>query len=220
MTHVTCRLTARNRDQLRNPAPGNRVSATFYTLSWSPVGMRMGINLSTPHTSTAPSTCQPASHSRTVTSGDWHRCNATLATREETARDRGLEREREGGGRERLLMALSIKNVPSSVAVAAQKCIQNACTARRQHVALAYQPSDQCSRFALTEIRYEYDTIRDAVLTCAQKAAQFTARIPRNQQLKSGGKKKKRKVKTDKLRRIGEQSGESLESVLNPRSGQ
>ena len=188
MTHVTCRLTTKNRDQLRNPTLGNRVWATFYTLSWSPVGMRMGIMLSTPHTSTAPRTCQPASHSRTVTSGDWHRCNATLATREETARDRGLERER--GERERLLMALSIKNVPSSVAVAAQKCIQNACTARRQHVALAYQPSDQCSRFALTEIRYEYDTIRDAVLTCAQKAAQFTARIPRNQQLKSGGKKK------------------------------
>jgi len=25
MTHVTCRLTAKNRDQLRNPALGNRV---------------------------------------------------------------------------------------------------------------------------------------------------------------------------------------------------
>ena len=36
MTHVTCRLTAKNRDQLRNPALGNRVSAiftfTFYVL--------------------------------------------------------------------------------------------------------------------------------------------------------------------------------------------
>jgi len=29
MTHVTCRLTARNRDQLRNPAIGNRVRASF-----------------------------------------------------------------------------------------------------------------------------------------------------------------------------------------------
>ena len=29
MTHVTCRLTARNRDQLRNPTLGNRVWATF-----------------------------------------------------------------------------------------------------------------------------------------------------------------------------------------------
>ena len=29
MTHVTCRLTAKNRDQLRNPALGNRVWATF-----------------------------------------------------------------------------------------------------------------------------------------------------------------------------------------------
>jgi len=32
MTHVACRLTAKNRDQLRNPTLGNRVSATF-TLS-------------------------------------------------------------------------------------------------------------------------------------------------------------------------------------------
>ena len=29
MTHVTCRLTARNRDQVRNPTLGNRVWATF-----------------------------------------------------------------------------------------------------------------------------------------------------------------------------------------------
>ena len=29
MTHVTCRLTAKNQDQLRNPTLGNRVWATF-----------------------------------------------------------------------------------------------------------------------------------------------------------------------------------------------
>ena len=29
MTHVTCRLTAKNRDQLRNPTLGNHVWATF-----------------------------------------------------------------------------------------------------------------------------------------------------------------------------------------------
>ena len=29
MTHVTCRLTAKNRDRLRNPVLGNRVRATF-----------------------------------------------------------------------------------------------------------------------------------------------------------------------------------------------
>jgi len=29
MTHVTCRLTAKNRDLLRNPTLGNRVWATF-----------------------------------------------------------------------------------------------------------------------------------------------------------------------------------------------
>jgi len=29
MIHVTCRLTAKNRDQLRNPTLDNRVRATF-----------------------------------------------------------------------------------------------------------------------------------------------------------------------------------------------
>ena len=29
MTHITCRLTAKNRDQLGNPTLGNRVWATF-----------------------------------------------------------------------------------------------------------------------------------------------------------------------------------------------
>ena len=29
MTHVVCRLTVKNRDQLRNPTLGNRVWATF-----------------------------------------------------------------------------------------------------------------------------------------------------------------------------------------------
>jgi len=41
MTHVTCRLTAKNRDQLRNPALGSRVWATFfYLLLWKlgPIG--------------------------------------------------------------------------------------------------------------------------------------------------------------------------------------
>ena len=30
MIHVTCRLTAKNRDQLQNPMLGNRVWATFF----------------------------------------------------------------------------------------------------------------------------------------------------------------------------------------------
>jgi len=30
MTHLTCRLTAKHRDQLRNPTLGNRVWATFF----------------------------------------------------------------------------------------------------------------------------------------------------------------------------------------------
>jgi len=32
MTHDTYRLTAKNRDQLRNPELGNRVWATFFNL--------------------------------------------------------------------------------------------------------------------------------------------------------------------------------------------
>ena len=34
MTHVTCRLTAKNRDQLRNPTLGNRIWATFTFLRY------------------------------------------------------------------------------------------------------------------------------------------------------------------------------------------
>ena len=34
MTHVTCRLTAKNRDQLRNPTLGNREWASFTFLLW------------------------------------------------------------------------------------------------------------------------------------------------------------------------------------------
>jgi len=33
MTHITCRLTAKNRDQLRNPTLCNRVWATFTFLA-------------------------------------------------------------------------------------------------------------------------------------------------------------------------------------------
>ena len=34
MTHVTCRLTAKNRDRVRNPTLGNRVWATFFVVSY------------------------------------------------------------------------------------------------------------------------------------------------------------------------------------------
>jgi len=37
MTQVTCRLTAENRDQLRNPTLGNRVWATFTFYSYSTI---------------------------------------------------------------------------------------------------------------------------------------------------------------------------------------
>ena len=39
MTHVTCRLTAKNRDQLQlqNPTLGNRVRATFFPMQYDKV---------------------------------------------------------------------------------------------------------------------------------------------------------------------------------------
>ena len=43
MTHVTCRLTAKNRDQLRNPTLGNRVWATFFTFSVSSHDLGQGL---------------------------------------------------------------------------------------------------------------------------------------------------------------------------------
>jgi len=33
MTHVICRLTAKNQDQLRNPTLDNRIWATFFTFN-------------------------------------------------------------------------------------------------------------------------------------------------------------------------------------------
>ena len=43
MTHVTCRLTAKNRDQLRNSTLGNRVRATF-TFFYDSVWCRKNCN--------------------------------------------------------------------------------------------------------------------------------------------------------------------------------
>jgi len=41
MIHITRRLTAKNRDQLRNPTLGNQVWATFYVLH--PSGLCLNI---------------------------------------------------------------------------------------------------------------------------------------------------------------------------------
>ena len=45
MTHVTCRLTAKNRDQLRNPTLGNRVWATFTFLVWVRLSSGLDVGL-------------------------------------------------------------------------------------------------------------------------------------------------------------------------------
>jgi len=52
MTHVTCRLTARNRDQLWNRMLGSQVWATFtffYFPCWLPQGLRCSRCLYTAH---------------------------------------------------------------------------------------------------------------------------------------------------------------------------
>ena len=41
MTYVTCRLSAKNRDQLWNPTLGNRVWATFTFLHYKVTGLRL-----------------------------------------------------------------------------------------------------------------------------------------------------------------------------------
>ena len=43
MTHVTCRLTAKDRDQLRNPTLGNRVWATFTFSTIAPARHHMAL---------------------------------------------------------------------------------------------------------------------------------------------------------------------------------
>ena len=57
-----------------------------------------------------------------------------------------------------------------------------------------------------------YDTIRDAILTCAQKPT-CVSLIYRTE-LKTMNRKRKLKVKKDMLRSIGKQAVESVESVL------
>ena len=44
MTHVTCRLTAKNRDQLRNPTLGNREWATFTFFTFYSLGDKYSRN--------------------------------------------------------------------------------------------------------------------------------------------------------------------------------
>ena len=44
MTHITCRLTAKNRDQLRNPTLGNRVWATFTFFHWYETRAMIGLH--------------------------------------------------------------------------------------------------------------------------------------------------------------------------------
>jgi len=51
MTHITCRLTAKNRDQLRNPTLGNRVWAAFTFLFTYESGRQLGQSVENPGSS-------------------------------------------------------------------------------------------------------------------------------------------------------------------------
>jgi len=64
MTHVTCRLTARNRDQLRNRTLGNRAWATFTFLDSKLNGTEM-------HISTAAS---PSRTDGSIVFARWRQC--------------------------------------------------------------------------------------------------------------------------------------------------
>ena len=59
-----------------------------------------------------------------------------------------------------------------------------------------------------------YDTIRDAVLTCAQKLTRVSLIYHTEPTTKSGKTEKVKIKKMDMLRSIDKQSGESVESVL------
>jgi len=89
MTHITCRLTAKNRDQLRNPTLGNRVRATFSflllpllpvlglldaQLCWW-VARRSAVAIC--RWSLALFSC-PLSSSRTLSSSAWSSCSSSV----------------------------------------------------------------------------------------------------------------------------------------------
>jgi len=59
-----------------------------------------------------------------------------------------------------------------------------------------------------------YDTIRDAILTCTQKLTLLSLIYCTEPTTKKWKTEKLRSKKTDMLRSMGKQSGESVESVL------
>jgi len=59
----------------------------------------------------------------------------------------------------------------------------------------------------------KYNTIRDAIVTCAQKLTQVTLIYHTEPKTKKWKTEKTKKQRTDMTRSIGKQSGESVESV-------
>ena len=85
MIHVICRLTAKNRDQLRNHTLGNRVWATFtlFTQAWRREKWNMGLYTCTlyackslePHIQTSPNFLHLLLMAMSMTVFLWRRCN-------------------------------------------------------------------------------------------------------------------------------------------------
>ena len=65
MTYVTCRLTAKSRDQLRNPMLGNRVWAAFTVFYWHVQTVRFGAVLSVSAEHCTASEMQQDTHTHT-----------------------------------------------------------------------------------------------------------------------------------------------------------
>ena len=63
-----------------------------------------------------------------------------------------------------------------------------------------------------THTKSAYDTIRDAILTCAQKLTS-QLNLPYGTNSKKVENRKLKTKKTDMLRSVGQQPGESVESV-------
>ena len=167
MTHVTCMLTAKNRDQLRNPTLGNRVWATFTFFI-----------------------CRSESYSFSAST----RLRYFRAVRT-TFR---LAQQR------RVLAANWLTEPIKNRSPASDDLLRTGC-----------DEAGICGRWG-TRLSWgsgwsvHQSSESDGPVDISQRNLAPTAR---NRQLKSG-KQKNSEVKTDMLRSIGKQSGESVESVL------
>jgi len=107
---------------------------------------------------------------------------------------------------ERQLLAEMFKR--SRVKLLTQRHFHQESTALFRGIFLAFVAEEICTEYITTVIRC--DTIRDAILTCAQMPTWFSL-ICRNEPTTKNEKEKKLKSKkTDMLRHVSKQSGKSM----------